>query len=221
MKSFRWMMLMCLVSLVQGPSAADWPSYRHDGNRSAVSAEAVSGKLNPQWVFESRHRPRTAWPMPGEETPRMHSDRAYNVVVSGRTLFFGNNVDNHVYALDTRTAEERWRFAAGGAVRFAPVAHGGNLYFGSDDGLVYCLNAGDGALVWKYRPSPSGERVIGNSRLISAWPVRTGLLIEKDIVYFASGIFPYEGLYIGAVDAGSGREIWLNDTSGDQAWGLN
>ena len=84
---------MCLVSLVQGPSAADWPSYRHDGNRSAVSAEAVSGKLNPQWVFESRHRPRTAWPMPGEETPRMHSDRAYNVVVSGRTLFFGNNVE--------------------------------------------------------------------------------------------------------------------------------
>ena len=76
----------------------------------------------------------------------MHSDRAYNVVVSGRTLFFGNNVDNHVYALDTRTAEERWRFAAGGAVRFAPVAHGGNLYFGSDDGLVYCLNAVDGHL---------------------------------------------------------------------------
>ena len=53
----------------------------------------------------------------------MHSDRAYNVVVSGRTLYFGNNVDNHVYALDTRTAEERWRFAAGGAVRFAPVAN--------------------------------------------------------------------------------------------------
>ena len=212
---------MCLVPFVQGPNAADWPSYRHDGNRSAVSAEAVSGKLNPQWVFESRHRPRTAWPMPGEETPRMHSDRAYNVVVSGRTLFFGNNVDNHVYALDTRTAEERWRFAAGGAVRFAPVAHDGKLYFGSDDGMVYCLSAADGALVWKYRPSPSGERVIGNSRIISAWPVRTGLLIENGIVYFASGIFPYEGLYIGAVDAGSGREIWLNDTSGDQAWGLS
>ena len=57
----------------------------------------------------------------------MHTDRAYNVVVAGRTLFFGNNVDNHVYALDTRTAEKRWRFAAGGAVRFAPVVHDGKL----------------------------------------------------------------------------------------------
>ena len=214
------MLLICLVPFVQGPNAADWPMYRHDGNRSAVSAEAVSGKLNPQWVFQSRHRPRTAWPMPGEETPRMHSDRAYNVVVSGRTLFFGNNVDNHVYALDTRTAEERWRFAAGGAVRFAPVVHDGNLYFGSDDGLVYCLDAANGKLVWKHRPSPSGERVIGNSRIISPWPVRTGLLVEGGAVFFASGIFPYEGLYIGALDAGSGKEIWLNDTSGDQAWGL-
>ena len=99
------------LTITQTVFAADWPTYRHDGNRSAVSAEAVSGKLNPQWVFESRHRPRTAWPMPGEETPRMHSDRAYNVVVAGRTLFFGNNVDNPAYALDTRTAEERWRFA--------------------------------------------------------------------------------------------------------------
>ncbi|HIM23478.1 MAG TPA: hypothetical protein EYM30_04685, partial [Verrucomicrobia bacterium] len=119
MKFFPRIVLIGFVSLFQKPLAADWPAYRHDGNRSAISAEAVSGKLNPQWVFESRHRPRTAWPMPGEETPRMHSDRAYNVVVVGRTLYFGNNVDNHVYALDTRTAEERWRFAAGGAVRFA------------------------------------------------------------------------------------------------------
>ncbi|HJN89824.1 MAG TPA: PQQ-binding-like beta-propeller repeat protein, partial [Verrucomicrobiota bacterium] len=186
MKSYVWIVLIGSVTLLQNPFAADWPAYRHDGNRSAVSPETVSGKLNPQWVFESRHRPRTAWPMPGEETPRMHSDRAYNVVVAGRTLFFGNNVDNHVYALDTRTAQERWRFAVGGAIRFAPVVSGGRLYFGSDDGLVYCLNATNGELAWKYRPSPSGERVIGNSRIISPWPVRTGLLVEDGTVYFAS-----------------------------------
>ena len=220
MKSFAWIVIIGSATLLQKPIAADWPAYRHDGNRSAVSEETVSGKLNLQWVFESRHRPRTAWPMPGEETPRMHSDRAYNVVVAGRTLFFGNNVDNHLYALDTRTAEERWRFAVGGAIRFAPVVSGGRLYFGSDDGLVYCLEPANGELIWKYRPSPSDERVIGNSRIISPWPVRTGLLVEDGTVYFASGIFPYEGLYIGAVDAVTGKEVWLNDTAGDQAWGL-
>ena len=149
----------------------------------------------------------------------MHTDRAYHVVVAGRTLFFGNNIDNHIYALDTRTAEERWRFAADGSIRFAPVLHEGSLFFGSDDGNVYCLNTADGSLVWKYRPSPSGERVIGNSRMISLWPVRTGLLLEGGTVYLAAGIFPYEGIYVAAVEAQTGREIWLNDTAGDQAWG--
>ena len=199
--------------------AADWPAYRHDGNRSAVSTEGLPGQLNPQWVYASRHQPVSAWPMPGEETPRMHTDRAYSVVVAGRTLFFGNNVNNHVYALDTRTGAERWSFAADGSVRFAPVAHEGRLFFGSDDGHVYCLNASDGSLVWKYRPSPSGERVIGNGRMISLWPVRTGLLLEGGTLYLAAGIFPYEGLYVAALEAQTGNEIWLNDTSGDQAWG--
>ncbi len=199
--------------------AADWPAYRHDGNRSAVSTEGLQGQLNPQWVYASRHQPVSAWPMPGEETPRMHTDRAYSVVVAGRTLFFGNNVNNHVYALDTRTGAERWSFAADGSVRFAPVAHEGRLFFGSDDGHVYCLNASDGSLVWKYRPSPSGERVIGNGRMISLWPVRTGLLLEGGTLYLAAGIFPYEGLYVAALEAQTGNEIWLNDTSGDQAWG--
>ena len=219
MKSFRWVVLMCLVSFAQGSFASDWPTYRHDGNRSAVSSESMPGELNPQWIFESRHQPMSAWPMPGEETPRMHTDRAYHVVVAGRTLFFGNNIDNHIYALDTRTGEERWRFAADGSIRFAPVLQEGSLFFGSDDGNVYCLNAADGSLVWKYRPSPSGERVIGNSRMISLWPVRTGLLLEGGTVYLAAGIFPYEGIYVAAVEAQTGREIWLNDTAGDQAWG--
>ena len=218
-KSFLLALLFVLISFDLKLSASDWPFYRHDGNRSAVTQDSISGELNLQWIFESRHRPLSAWPMPGEETPRMHTDRAYHVVVSGRTLFFGNNIDNHVYALDTRTGEERWRFTADGAVRFAPILHNEKIYFGSDDGNVYCLNKSDGSINWKYRPSPSGERVIGNSRMISLWPVRTGLLLEEERIYLAAGIFPYEGIYVAAIDVQTGKEIWLNDTAGDQAWG--
>ena len=220
MKAFRNIAFVIVVLIAQYKLfSADWPAYRHDGNRSAVSTETMSGQLNAQWVFKSRHKPISAWPMPGEETPRVHSDRAYHVVVAGRTLFFGNNVDNHVYALDTRSGIERWRFTAGGSIRFAPISNKGQLYFGSDDGNVYCLNSGDGSLAWKYRPSPSGERVIGNGRMISLWPVRTGLLLEGGTLFLAAGIFPYEGIYVAAVDAQTGKEIWLNDTAGDQAWG--
>ena len=38
----------------------------------------------------------------------------------------------------------------------------GSAYFGSDDGYVYCLDGKDGSLVWKYRPGPSDEKIIGN-----------------------------------------------------------
>jgi outer membrane protein assembly factor BamB len=161
-----------------------------------------------------------AWPMPGEETPRMHTDRAFHVVVSGQTAIFGSSVDHLLRALDTRSGATRWRFFADGAIRFAPWIDQGRVYFGADDGYVYCLQLSDGSLIWKHRPSPDDERVIGNSRMVSLWPVRTGVIVDAGTVYVGAGVFPYEGLYICALDAATGREIWMNDTAGDLAWGL-
>ena len=149
----------------------------------------------------------------------MHTDRAYHAVVTGTTLIFGNNVDNHIHALDTRTGKMKWSFATEGSVRFAPMIAGGRVYFGSDDGNVYCVDTAKGTQIWKYRPGPSGERIIGRGRMVSLWPIRTGVLIEDDILYTTAGIFPYEGLYITAVNAKTGKPIWVNDTAGDQAWG--
>jgi outer membrane protein assembly factor BamB len=149
----------------------------------------------------------------------MHTDRAYHAVITGTTLVFGNNVDNHVHALDTRTGKMKWSFAAEGSVRFAPMIDGDRVYFGSDDGNVYCLKVAQGTLVWKYRAGPSGERIIGRGRMVSLWPVRTGVLVEDGILYTTAGIFPYEGLYIAAVNAKTGKPIWVNDTVGDKAWG--
>ena len=200
--------------------AEDWPTYRYDGKRTAISAEAMPSAVFPQWTFVPRHAPKTAWPLPGEETPRMHSDRALHVIVAGQTAYFGHSVDDNVYAIDTRSGKTRWTFRAEGPVRFSPVFDSEKIYFGSDDGYAYCLDAANGNLIWRYRPSPANERVIGNGRMISLWPIRTGLLVEKGVIYLAAGVFPYEGLYIAAVDAKTGKEIWMNDTAGDQAWGL-
>lgn len=201
-------------------AAKDWPAYRRDSSRSAVSAAPLPGQLHLQWTWQSPHPPVPAWPMPGEEQPRMHTDRAFHVSIAGETAFFGSSADNKLRALDTRTGAERWSFFAEGAIRFAPHVTQGKVYFGSDDGYAYCLNAADGKLIWRYQPSPATERVIGNGRMISLWPLRTGLLVENDVVFMAAGIFPYEGLYVCAVDAITGREIWKNDTAGDLAWEL-
>ena len=95
------------------------------------------------------------------------------------------------------------------------------MYAGSDDGYVYCLSAATGELLWKYRAGPTDEKVIGNGRMISHWPVRTSVLVDDGTVYFGAGVFPYEGIYICALDAADGSVIWRNDTIGDRVHELD
>ena len=207
-----------LVAAVCGVDAAgDWSTYRHDITRSGVSEESVGPELFLQWKYTPVHAPKPAWPMPSEELPRMHIDNAYHAAVADGSVYFGSSVTNKIYAVDADSGDVRWTFFTQGPVRFAPTVYDGKVYAGSDDGYVYCLGAEDGSLIWKYRPSPSDEKVIGNGRMISLWPVRTSVLADEGNVYFAAGVFPYEGLYICALRAEDGSEVWKNDTIGDRA----
>ena len=106
------------------------------------------------------------------------------------------------------------RCTTDGAVRIAPTCFRGKLYFGSDDGYAYCVNADDGSLVWRYSPSSTGRRILHNGRLISQWPCRTGVMIEGNTAHFATGMFPWEPTYLAAVDVQTGkpegqrRHVW-------------
>ena len=194
-----------------------WSTYRHDGFRSGFTDEMLPDNLSPQWVFKPAHAPAPAWHKPGEELPREHVDNTYHVVSAKGMSYFGSTVDNKLYALNTSTGRIQWTFFAEGPVRFAPSIWNNHVYFGSDDGYVYCLNAKNGKLKWKYRAGPSGKKVIGNGNMISLWPVRTSVLVEEGVAYFAAGVFPYEGIYITALDARHGKVVWKNDTIGDKA----
>jgi outer membrane protein assembly factor BamB len=151
----------------------------------------------------------------------MRTDDAFHVALANGRVFFGSSVTNEVCAIDATSGNLSWSFFTEGPVRFAPTVHNGRVYAGSDDGYVYCLNAGDGTLVWKYRPGPSNEKVVGNERLISLWPVRTSVLVDQDTVWCGAGVFPYEGIYICALNAEDGSVLWKNDTIGDRAHELS
>ncbi len=43
-----------------------------------------------------------------------------------------------------------WTYTTGDAIKTSPAVADGLVYFGSDDGYVYALNAASGSLVWKY-----------------------------------------------------------------------
>jgi len=220
-KSFRLNLLILtgLFLIMASTVEADWPTYRHDNSRSGCTGESLAAPLRLQWVYTPAHPPRPAWSGPAErpregfkQLHRVIFDDAFQIAVAGNLVYFGSSSDNKVYALDTATGRQRWAFFTGGPVHLAPTVHKDRLFFGSDDGFAYCLNAKDGQLIWKVHLGPNDERLLGNERMISRWPVRTNVLIEDDIAYFTAGIFPHENVYVCAVQADDGTVIWKNDT---------
>jgi outer membrane protein assembly factor BamB len=193
---------------------ADWPTYHHDNARSGVTSEAVSLPLHEQWVFAS-HPPRPAWTKPVKETPRVRFDEAYHVAVADDAVYFGSSVDDQVYCLDVRTGEVRWTQFTGGPVRLCPTVWGGKVLVGSDDGHVYCLDAKKGDVLWRFRAAFGDRMVLGHGRMISLWPIRTGVLVDDGIAYFGAGVFPAEDIYVCAVRVEDVSLVWRNDTCGE------
>lgn len=191
-------------------AAADWPTWRYDAGRSASSPDELPADLNLQWTLELP-TPKACWP---PTQYRILFDESYEPVVMGKTLFVPSMVRDNVTAYDTETGETKWCFYADGPVRFAPVAWNGALYFVSDDGHLYCLDAETGVLRWKFRGGPSEYRLLGNERLISMWPARGGPVLYDGTVYFAASVWPFMGVFVHALDAETGDVQWTNSGSG-------
>jgi len=199
------------------PVEKAWPTFNHDNHRSCVTAERLETPLKESWVFKATHQPQPAWPEPAKQDfwhryhnlrPTVTYDRAFHTVGAGNTVYFGSSADDKVYALDAMTGQQRWSFFTDGPVRLAPTIVGNKLYVGSDDGCAYCLSCDDGSLVWKYRAADQSRSLPGNGRMISMWPVRTSLVVDRAEVYFAAGLFPTEGAYLIALSADDGSVIW-------------
>ncbi len=195
--------------------AADWPTYRHDAARSAVTDEPLQFPLVRQWTLDGP-APRPAWPEPGRELNRLAFDYVYHVAVADGTVFFGSSADHKVYAVDLATGQTRWTFFTEGPVRFAPTVFQRRLLVASDDGCLYCLSVDDGSLLWKFRAGPRDERVLGNEQMISRWPLRAGVAVVDGTVYFAAGMWPSEGVFLYALRPEDGSVVWSNDTLGQQ-----
>lgn len=220
MRNLLALLLLLILGLTHTIArAGDWPTYLHDNARSGVTDEALPAALTEQWVYRAPAAPRPVWPTPQPtvERPKVSFDNAFHTVAAEGSVYFGSSVDHQVYALDAATGRVRWRFFTGGAVRLAPSVDRGRVYFGSDDGKAYCLAADDGRLVWEFDAAPRPTRVIGGGQLSSLWPVRTNLMLDGDRVIFGSGIFPFHGTALIALDAQTGKAIPWRDHAA-KAW---
>src|SRR3989304_993370 len=124
--------------------------------------------------------------------------------------------------------EVAWTFETGKAIHSSPAVVGGVVYFGSQDGYIYALDALTGAEVWKFQTgswvdaSPivvDGVLYCGSNDghlyALSAatgeeiwafdtpYPVRSAAAYADGVVYFGA-----DDWAVHAVDAKTGREKW-------------
>lgn len=117
---------------------------------------------------------------------------------SAQSMFRGDASHSGVYAGEgpRHLKGLKWRFATGDRVVSSPVWNDGVLFFGSDDGNVYAVDAATGIQTWKYAtggPVPSTPAVAGG------------------LVYVGS----YDGK-LHALNARTGRPVWKFSTSGER-----
>lgn len=152
----------------------DWPTFRGDATLTGVAADALPEALAPAWTFEAGDAVEGTAAIAGgtvyvgsldgqlyaldlaSGALRWKYAAAGEVksspAVRGGIVYFGDEAGTF-HAVDGATGRVRWTFAAEGAItgsaNFAAGPGGARVLFGSYDGFLYCLQAADGALVWK------------------------------------------------------------------------
>ena len=119
-------------------------------------------------------------------------------ICSAQSMFRGDPAHTGVYP--GKSPREfhhvKWKFATGNRVISSPVIEGGAIYFGSDDGNVYAVDAESGEQIWK--------RTTGG-------PVAATPAVARGTVYTGS----YDGKFY-ALEAKTGAMKWKFATEGER-----
>lgn len=184
------------------PRPGDWTAYRGGSSRSDATTVKIADQVQPAWKTRVV---RGALPT----APVVAGDRVFIADRSGAI---------QCYSTDGKPV---WTTHVAGAVYYSPTIAHDRLYVGSADGRVYCLAAASGQRLWSFRVAPEDRWIPVYDRLISAWPVAGGLAVHNDRVYAAAGIAHYDGTYVVALDALSGKLLARNTDSGVLASEVN
>jgi outer membrane protein assembly factor BamB len=145
-----------------------WPMYRHDRERSGCTPIFIPTNLKKLWTKDVN----------GPLTSLVSVDDIV-VTVTPET--------HTVHAFDTGSGERLWKYLCGGRIDSPPTLAGGRVYFGSHDGYVYCLHAGDGGLIWRFLAATNERRLVSYGRVESVWPVHGSVLVMNGAVYCVAG----------------------------------
>ncbi len=157
-----------------------------------------------------------AWTFGLDDSQSPHS---YPLVTTD-TVFIGSEAGT-LYALDTKTGCERWKFESDGDIRTA-IVHGEVavddeqktlLFFGTFAATAYALDATNGTVVWQKQmdehtfSTVTGSPVFHDGRLYV--PVSAYEVIAAVVPIY--GCCTFRGSVV-ALDAATGAEIWRRYT---------
>jgi eukaryotic-like serine/threonine-protein kinase len=116
----------------------------------------------------------------------------------GQSMFRGDAAHTGVYRDDGPRQFQRvkWKFQTGDRIVSSPVHKDGVIYFGSDDGNVYAVDAVDGRQRWKRK---------------TGGPVSSTPAIAGNLLYVGS----YDGKFY-ALDTNTGATQWRFSTTGER-----
>lgn len=109
-------------------------------------------------------------------------------------LFVIGTLDGHVYGLDAKTGEKRWKAKVSAGVITSPAVVGSRVVVRTNDGKIYCLNADDGSQEWVYDQS-----IVPLLSLRGNGPP----LVAKGVVFFSSD----DGNLV-ALRLDNGEKLW-------------
>lgn len=178
-----------LASAPRPAGAADeWPTFRHDNDRSCYSKAGISAN------------PKTRW------STKIGKNLSAMTVAQGK-LFVADKDAHVLHALDAASGRPAWDYIADARIDSPPAIAAGRVLFGSRDGHLYCLSAADGQCLWRYRVAPAQRYLLAMEQPESVWPVFGSPLVIGQTVYCVAGrsAFLDGGLRLVCLDIQTGK----------------
>jgi len=194
MRSLLWTVV--LLALAVGAARGDWAEWRGP-NRTGVSPDTGLIDSIPEM------KPRLLWKNSAV------GDGFTSVSVAGESVYLGGSHGDQsaVYCLDLKDGKQKWmtdigplyKNNYGDGPRATPTIHDGKLYTMTGHGVVACLDAASGKLIWSKTMQSFGGRT-------PTWGYSESVLIYDNKAI----ITPGGSKVFVALDPKTGNTVWAS-----------
>ena len=198
----------------------NWPQFHYDAAHSGcnpyetILSPSTVGNLTTDWTYLNA---------PGAYTSPVVAN---GLVYVGMTGSQGQNTFGTLYAVNARTGTLSWQYSLlsyDDGIHYTPAVANGIVYFTTDNGGLYALDANTGDFIWgqsgNYSPTvANGVVYAGHGSFLYAYDAKTGNTLWVNNQIYIGGSSPAVAngiLYVGSLDY---NLYALNATTGALLW---